>query len=73
MNIFFGKKTFVRKKNSQNVFWINWGSSGEHEEKFFEVEKGEKGKNFGKKVNSLTDTKLVVLVVVVSVVVLFFF
>ena len=33
-----GKKNFVRKKISQNVFWINWGS-GEHEEKFLEVER----------------------------------
>jgi hypothetical protein len=33
--LFFGKKIFVRKKISQNVFWINW-SSGVHEEKFLE-------------------------------------
>ncbi len=33
------KKKFVRKKISQTVFWINWGS-GEHEEKFLEVERG---------------------------------
>ncbi len=39
MNNFFGKKNFVRKKISQNVFWINWGS-GEHEEKFLDVERG---------------------------------
>ena len=32
------KKKFVRKKISQNVFWINWGS-GELEEKFLEGEK----------------------------------
>ena len=38
MNNFFWKKNFVRKKISQNVFWINWGS-GEHEEKFLEGEK----------------------------------
>jgi hypothetical protein len=31
------KKHFVRKKVSQNVFLINWGS-GEHEKKFLEVE-----------------------------------
>ena len=30
------------KKNSQNVFWINWGSV-EHDEKFLEVVEGEKG------------------------------
>ena len=39
MNNFFGKKNFDRKKFSQNVFWINWGS-GEHEKKFLEVERG---------------------------------
>jgi hypothetical protein len=42
MNNFFGKKIFVRKLFSQNVFWINWASglSGEHKEKFVEVERG---------------------------------
>jgi hypothetical protein len=33
--IFFGKRI------SQTVFWINYGS-GEHEEKFLEVERGRK-------------------------------
>ena len=42
MNNCFWKKNFVRKKISQNVFWINWGS-GEHERKFLKVERGEKG------------------------------
>ena len=38
------------KNHSQNVFWINWGS-GEHEEKFLEVQKRErKVKNVDKKV-----------------------
>jgi hypothetical protein len=71
--MFFGKKNFVRKKNSQNVFQINWGS-GEHEEKFLEIERGrETSKNLDKKVNSLTETKLVVVIVGVGVVELLFF
>ena len=36
---FLEQKILFKKKNSQNVFWINWGS-GEHEEKFLEVERG---------------------------------
>ena len=39
--IFLEKKNFARKKISQNIFWINWGS-GEHEEKFLEVERQKK-------------------------------
>ena len=38
--LFLEKTIFVRKKISQNVFWINWGS-GEYEEKFLEVEGGQ--------------------------------
>ena len=42
IEIFFGKKKqFVRKQIFQTVFWINWGS-GEHEEKFLEVERRRK-------------------------------
>jgi hypothetical protein len=63
MNNLFRKKNFCSK-----IFWINWGS-GKHEEKFLEVERrSESSKNLEKKVNSLTGTEMVVLLVVVVLV-----
>ena len=56
--IFFLEKTFTRKLFSQNVFWIDCGS-GKHKKKFFwRLKEGEKGKNFDKKVNSMTRYKI---------------
>ena len=54
---FFFRKIFLRKLFSQNVFWIDYGS-GKHKKKFLELKEGEKGKNFDKKVNSLTRYKI---------------
>ena len=77
MNNFFWKKKFCSKKIFLECLLDELGS-GEHEEKFLEVERERerererKVKNLDKKVNSLTGTKLVLVVVLFFLIIFVF-